>query len=824
MSKKHLELLLNLCVLIVTLFESGCGGIGQVQSSTPSQNHGSSFSQNLSSGTPVLENGYTETQVAAIAASSNPLSFSYRTFDTVGDGKIHSIIAGDYDGSGTLDWSDLSALLQILCPSTPKTDAYGPFCGTLYIPPGTWNSISDAQASSGTIGNYGSGNRCASSGPTGWNNDSIFINHDTNPINRLRIIGSGIDKTILTMRLSRPNYCKWHGAIGGGGIWLYHKNVYGPGPNIEVAGFTYNGLPGRTTNSKLSCLSDTSVTLDTAYSACGFGRVTQDAISIYATTANGKYVEPLITSSPNASVHDVLITQADYIGVTIAAYDGVQVNNITVGKTGTPNAGVGNVGAVLYNTKNAVVNNVNISHCQSAIPEGAFHIESSADNYNGPGSNTEPAPSRNSTVNNITITDCYKGIDIVALGSGGIDNVTFNNVYIDNIGLRNVSPWTWSPIIANAINISDDACFWVLPAATTPCYITNLTFNGGTIGTESHGISGMAIDGLSNVATGLTTTHHNWTFQNLNIVNAGVNQSAAMVSLEGGAGSGYTSGLQFINNTLNGNGNGLQSLLALQAANNAVVSGNSFFGTLSGTWASQAFSVYSSAVKFVNNNFALSGGPNSSALTLHTGESGDTISGNTIIATSGLTAINVDAGSGGHTIASNTLIGPTTYGLAVNAGLGNIIEGNIVDGSEIYIGAEIAKVYSNTIYNSPTYGINDQAGSDIRNNIVSNASTSNPGLASLNVAPGKVAFGTTNWFTGQIWGTYSDLNGQNPANKGDPLFINAVSANYHLQQNSPCIGAGQWPGTVSSLCDNEGICSGNVGSLNIGAFCWVSEP
>jgi hypothetical protein len=788
------------------------GNTGGVPGPDTSSGSGIPIAPYANSGEPVLETGFSDQQIAAIAATSDPLSFPYRMFDTEGDGKVHSMIAGDYDRSGTLDWYDLSMLLQMLCPASPKTDAFGPFCGSLYIPPGTWKSLSDAQAVSGSLGYYGSPARSADSGPHGWNWDSIFVNHDLNPIHRLRIIGSGIDKTILTMQLSRESYCKWHGTTGGGGIWLYRHDTHGPGPHIEVAGLTFQGLPGRRTNSKNSCVSDLAVTPDAAYAAGGAQRVTQNAIGIYGTTTNGRYIEPVLTTSPNLYIHDIVINGADYQGIVIAAYDGVQVRNVSVSNVGTS-------GLSLYSTKNAEASDVTIAQCTSSIPEGAFHIEAQSDNYNGPGSNTEMGPSKNTTVTNLSITGCFRGLDINALGSGGIDNVSINNLFIDDIGLRDVSPWKWNPQHATAVEFSDRACLYGLPDVATPCYITNVAIRGGTLGTISRGIAGLAIDGITNVATGLTDSPHNWTFQDLRIANAGARLTSAMAIVEGGAAPGYPSGLQFVNNVLQGSNSNLTSLLALSNANAAVISGNSFFGTLGGTWAAQLYSVNSSSIFYRNNTFELGGGPNTSALVLHTGDRGNAVIGNRIRASSGFASIYVDAGSGGHRIASNTLTGPTTYGLAVAAGLGTVIEGNVINGSKIHISADQTRIYNNTIHGSPTFGIQDLAGSDFRNNIVSSA-----GAVSLNVAEGKTATGATNWFTGAIWGTYSDIQGRDPANQDDPLFLDAANGNFRLQPGSPCIGSGTWPATATSIFGNEGVCWPNARPLNIGAYCWTWNP
>jgi parallel beta-helix repeat protein len=85
------------------------------------------------------------------------------------------------------------------------------------------------------------------------------------------------------------------------------------------------------------------------------------------------------------------------------------------------------------------------------------------------------------------------------------------------------------------------------------------------------------------------------------------------------------------------------------------------------------------------------------------------------------------------------------------------------------------KAYNNTIYNNQNYGIStDATGSVIKNNIVYNNGSAIDDYGSGTVFAANLC----------------NLTGGGCTLAGNPLFVNAGAANFHLQVNSPAINAG----------------------------------
>jgi hypothetical protein len=132
-----------------------------------------------------------------------------------------------------------------------------------------------------------------------------------------------------------------------------------------------------------------------------------------------------------------------------------------------------------------------------------------------------------------------------------------------------------------------------------------------------------------------------------------------------------------------------------------------------------------------------------------------------------------DVGQGNVSSVTGLYIGSGDNNLAYN----NIIYNTPGSGIAISSGASNSKVYNNTVYNNGQGGIGvfNSFGADVRNNIM--------------------------YANGSAYGDYHDEGSSTTASNNltsNPLFVNAGSANFQLQSNSPAIDKGMRISIVTS--------------------------
>jgi hypothetical protein len=169
-------------------------------------------------------------------------------------------------------------------------------------------------------------------------------------------------------------------------------------------------------------------------------------------------------------------------------------------------------------------------------------------------------------------------------------------------------------------------------------------------------------------------------------------------------------------------------------------------------------------------------------------------------------------GSASYNVVSNSIFhnnstsSPWDAGIGIYTGVGNLAFNNLVwsnpTGIAVDYNATNSLIYNNTVYANThdggiTVGLNANAiGTVIRNNIVYQNST------------GIVDSGS---------GTIAD---HNTANSTNPMFVNAVASNFHLQSGSPAINAGMTLAQVPN--DFDGVAR-PAGAYTIGAYQYATQ-
>ncbi|AJE03251.1 right-handed parallel beta-helix repeat-containing protein [Geobacter pickeringii] len=595
-------------LLALAMSVSGCSSSGQ--SSTPGDTqsginpHGGS-----ASGTPPLETGV---DPASIVGSVNPLAFRYRTFDTVGDGKIHAIIVGDYNQNGVLEWDDINAVIPLLCDPN-KLDSDGkPFCGTLYIPRGNWLSRTTLDPDVNDL-----------------TDDQIYVYRPR----KFALKGSGIDATTFTVRYSRADYCLNHHGIAGGGVFLFD-----PQDNIELSDFTYVGLPGRTWGSKTDC--------------SGHGeppnqwdpgpRNSQTGINLYATSGSDY--------KHNLTVRNIKVAQVDYLGFIISNWQNVRADNLIAQNYGATGFNISSI-------KDAVITNLFASSSQSTLTEAGLNIESERDGQGLP----QPLKLENLLLDGYTCRDNYRGLSINALGGGGVANVTIRNVDIQGIGMRRPE---WAAFPAMGIAFSDADCKWDaqnvggqhLGPLTDKCYINGVIIDGGTV----RNVAGSGISSYNLAANG---PGRNITLRGLTLEAVGIKlggNDSQGVSLFGGVPHGTDSKILVENTTITGvdaDGNGipdLSQLMRIDSADYAVIRNNTFKGkTQNGPSTFLDLTNISNAT--VSGNSFTVEQPNGTGILLGNGATQNVVQGNSIALPVGGSAIIDFTGGVSNQVLNNTV-------------------------------------------------------------------------------------------------------------------------------------------------------------------------
>ncbi len=562
--------------------------------------------QQPESSQPKLEIGI---DPATIVCTLDPTKFTYRIFDTVGDGKIHAIIAGDFNRNGILEWDDINAVIPLLCDPAKQDELGQPFCGTLFIPAGDWVSRINLDPDQSNL-----------------TDDQIIFDRPR----KLTFKGCGVDVTKLTVRYSRADYCSSHKALGGGGLYIYE-----PLGDISVSDFTYSGLPGRTWGSKLDC--DGDGVDDTG------PRTSQTGIGIYATSG--------VDYKKNLHVENIKVTQVDYLGFIFTNWQNVTINNLVAQNYGATGFNISSI-------KDAVITNLTATGSQGTISEAGLNIESERDAQGLP----QPQKLDNVIIDGYISRDNYRGLSVTALGGGGISNLTIRNIDIQDVGLRRPE---WQAFIAMGIAFSDDGCKWDAQnqdgqhkgLLDDNCYITRVTIDGGML----RNIAGSAINTTKLSSTG---SDRNYVFKGLTIEGAGRklnNPDSQGVSLYGGTLKGSNSGFVFENSTLIGgdaDGNGspdLTQLLRIDSADYAVIRNNTFKGKTSNGPSTLLDLTNISNVSILGNVFSAEQAAGT-AILLGNGALNNTIQDNLIRIPLTGTAIKDFTGSGSNQLIGNSIV------------------------------------------------------------------------------------------------------------------------------------------------------------------------
>lgn len=425
-----------------------------------------------------------------------------------------------------------------------------------------------------------------------------------------------------------------------------------------------------------------------------------------------------------------------------------------------------------------------------------------AGSYGGWGANIG-ASAILTVTNNVFQTNSSGGLSFSPSGNESAVAVVSNNVfsgssgnncgaYINNFGTLNVG--------ANVFCDNNGGGLYVSSGVTAT--IAGNTFYGNDLG-------GCCWGGVH--VTGLTTA----------IVTGNT------ISGNAGGGSGYgSSGAFFVSNTTN------------------ILTGNTFSGnsTYGNTWGGAAyFNFGNSGVCTISNNI---------------------FNGNSCTCVGGAVALN---GSGtvfmtGNTFTGNSTSGNNQGGAVYFTGGTNIIIGNTFQqnssaygGGAIYGTAPVITISDNLVVNNSQSSASMSGGGIfvnasatlymVNNTIFGNTSGGNGGGVSFQVS-GTVEL--LNVYNNIIWGNtasgsgtdvyltgvgqsklfmYNDANGMSgvwnnatPQLNADPKFVNAVSGDYHLQTNSPCLNYGT-NGTFLPLTDLDGNPRTNsLGQVDLGCY------
>ena len=365
-----------------------------------------------------------------LALMVDPLTIPHLDFDTDGDGIVDYRIVGDWDGDGLLTWDDIQAAVDDLCGPNHNGVQDALFCGTIRIPRGAWRSRATLDADRGDT-----------------TDDQINLRN----YRGLRLIGAGVDNTVLRTEYSRQDFCRTHGTIGGGGVVSRES----PG-DLEIAGFTFVGLPPRTWG-KLDCDGDgldAGDPRETDYA----GRTLQSAIVVFS--ASG-------VVSDNVTIRDIVVEQVDYLAFSLGA-----IRHLDARRLVSSAAGAG--GFLLAGISDSTGVDLLSEGCFASFPCAGFSVYANLKEVLLP----EPPQVRNLRLDNVTSLGSHIGIHLAAFGAGGISGVTVRNLEATNP--RPVGPGV-TAFNQFGIYFQDNGCVSDPAGAAEPCYIRDVVLDNGVV-------------------------------------------------------------------------------------------------------------------------------------------------------------------------------------------------------------------------------------------------------------------------------------------------------------------------------------------------------